>query len=163
VSVYAEEGSADAMAAARELGRRVAAGLPEGEATFPLVEKLPEAGLERESVRLLYSHEILNFHLARNDPDMLGLGGDTPAVLARYRRDGDTALVLLVRYPTAERAQRARAAAERVFGPGDGTAGDAGEAVPVRAVGPVLAAVLEAGSPSLAGDLLAEIEMDREE
>jgi len=94
------------------LGQAVAASLPEGGARPAVVGALPAEGLQPGSVRFFREKIALDNLLWLGTDDLLGLGPDVEGVVARYEVDGQTADLLLVAYPDAERAQQARAALE---------------------------------------------------
>jgi len=160
VSVTAESESAAARDAVLELGRAVAALIAVGGTPPALVGELPADGLDMGSVRYLHSQQILDTHLWLGEGEVLGLASDTPAVLARYLRDGRSAHLLLVDYPEEGRAARA---AEALTGrllagvPGGGPAvAQDGRWHAVRRRGARLMAVVGAATEDLAGGLLAD-------
>ena len=68
---------------------------------------LPPGGLDRDSLNYLNDHLVLNDHYYFADENILGLGQDTPSVLATYRRPAGEALLLMVSYPMASVAEHA--------------------------------------------------------
>jgi hypothetical protein len=160
VSVTAESESAAARDAVLELGRAVAARITVDGAPPPLVGELPPNGLDANSVRFLYSQQILDTHLWLGEGEVLGLAPDTPTVLARYLRDGWSAHLLVADYPDEGRAVRAAVAtAGRLLAgpPGGGPAiGQDGRWHAVQRHGARLVVVIGAANEELAAALLAE-------
>lgn len=160
VSVTAEAESEAARAAVLELGRAVAARIEGGSALPPIIDALPEGGLDASSVRYLYSQQILDTHLYLGDGELLDLTPDTPAALARYLRDGRSAHLLVVDYPGEARAGRAAGALAARLVPGSAGGGPAassdGRWHAVRRRGDRLVAVVGAATEELAAALLAD-------
>jgi len=160
VSLSADRDDAEVRAVLRELARTVAAAIP-GEGLVPeLVARLPTAGRLPRSVRYLHDPVILATHLDLGPDNPLRLGAETEAALARYRRGGSGAALLLVRFPSDARAAEAAASAWAAV------LGGAAGAVPMReaagrwrglqAAGAMLALVVEADDRDLAATLLGE-------
>ena len=160
VSVTAESESASARDAVLDLGRAVAALIPDHGSPPPLVGELPSDGLDAGSVRFLHSQQILDTHLWLGEGEVLGLAPDTPAALAHYLRDGWSAHLLLVDYPDQDRAERAAVAiAGRLFAgpPGGGpVTGQDGRWHGVQQRGGRVVAVIGAANEELAAALLSE-------
>jgi hypothetical protein len=161
VSVTAEVESPAARAAVLAIGDAVAT-LIESDGEPPsIVAELPENGLDPGSIRYLRSQQILDTHLWLGEGDLLGLGPDTEAVLARYLRNGGSAHLLLVDYPGEDRAERAAAAArERLAGsdPGGGPRSDqAGRWYSVKRRGVRLVLIVGAATEELAAGLLDDV------
>jgi len=106
VSIMAESETRRGAQVTLELGRRIAALLPD-EGTEPaIVEALPVADLEARSVRYLHHPQILNTHLPIDPENLLDLDVDTPAALGTYTRGEQRAYLLVVDYPDSRRAKR---------------------------------------------------------
>lgn len=96
VSVYAEDETQETKEAMLELGRQIALRI-ETEGRLPdLLDFLPEARLDRETVRYFHTHHILNYHFFISDENILQLGPETEAVLAQYKYSGRLPVFLLV-------------------------------------------------------------------
>lgn len=96
VSVYAEDETQETKEAVLELGRQIALRI-ETEGRLPdLLDFLPEAGLDKETVRYFHTHHILNYHFFISDENILQLGPETEAVLAQYKYSGLLPVFLLV-------------------------------------------------------------------
>jgi hypothetical protein len=105
VSVYAEEETDEARAAVFELGHTISARIDADSPRPALVDGLPRVGLDRRSVRFLRSEQVLRMHLYLGEDEVAGIDADTSAALGKYLRDGSTAHLLVVDYPTEERAR----------------------------------------------------------
>jgi hypothetical protein len=168
VSVTAE-GETDASAGAvRELGRRLAGIIPREPGRPEILAYLPPDGLLRD--RTVYFHHpvILSAHLYLEDAGALHLDDRVEGALAQYRRPapgGDPheempARLVLLRYPTAAAAARARADFGLAYLEDQADAGLArtvdGSWVALGCAGRRLALVLDAPSPTLASALCNE-------
>jgi hypothetical protein len=97
------------------LGRSVAQAIPRDGVRPELVALLPPTGLVRSQVHYFHDWRLLNRHRDFAEENLLHLDRQTAGVLARYRarrppaEKGDvTSLsLLLVRYPSPERARKA--------------------------------------------------------
>lgn len=161
VSIYSEGETAAAKTTAVELGKSVAS-LIKGRGSKPrILALLPPEGLQPGSIRYLHHHIVLNYHFYLSNENILDLGPHTDAALAEYRRDDQSAWLLLVRYPSEGKARRAHANLLKHYLP------EAHAAVPVllengrwsaaASKGSLLAAVFDAQSRELAKDLLQGI------
>jgi len=156
ITVAGDEDKAEA--AVLELGRAVAPLLgPDGDPPA-MVAALPAEGLIADRTSYFHDHVHLSNRYFVSPENVFGLDAATSCALAEYALGGDgRARLLVVRYPSAERARSAEASARRSLLPGagdDGTAaaGKKGWAA-VRTRENVLAAVFEAPSKEYAGRL----------
>jgi hypothetical protein len=109
VSILAYPETAAVKEAVFKLGRAIAGAIKSEGPLPPILALLPSENLMPETVRYFHHYIWLNsFHFVSNE-NILDIGGDTPAVLAKYRRAGSTMFLLLVRYPDAVRAEAAAA------------------------------------------------------
>jgi hypothetical protein len=108
VSILAEAETPLAERATLDLGRQIAALLPDRGSRPPIVDALPTEDLVASSVRYLHHPQILNTHLPVDPENLLELGMDTPAALGTYSRGEESAHLLIVDYPQAKRAESAR-------------------------------------------------------
>ena len=161
VSVTVSGNEDKAEKAVLELGRAVAPLLGPDGAPPDLVGRLPAAGLRPQ--KTAYFHN--NIHLSNRyfiSPDnILDLDEKTVCVFAEYGAPGgDTARLLVVRYPDAAKAEAAAASFRTSFLPGADTDGAALTEskgwCAVRVRGGLLAAVFEASSKDYALRLAAE-------
>jgi hypothetical protein len=142
-SVYAE-GESDASAeAVLAIGRMAADSIEETGEVPPLVEELPEDGLDHRSVRFLHTQEILNGVVYLGYENVFRFGPDIDAVVGHYERAEGTGWLLLVDYPDEATAALA-----------EGGAKEAG--ISVRRSGMRLAAVLAPAPQAVAEVLLAD-------
>lgn len=158
VSIYAEEETAAAQKAMREVGQQIAALIDTRGDKPQILQNLPPHGLKSESIRYLHDALILNYHFYLADENILNLSPRTDAALANYERDQGQALLLLVAYPDPTAASASLAGFLKFYLPDADPSGLAvlengkwsGAAVKRR----LLAIVLEADSRLLANDLL---------
>ncbi len=108
VSIYAEEETASAENAVKDLGRAVAAVMPQKGTRPDLLLKLPAEGLESGSIRYLHHPAILNYHFYLSDENILNLSPETKAVLADYQSGNKSARMLLISYPDPDAAKKSR-------------------------------------------------------
>lgn len=107
VSLYLEFESDAAERVVLTLGKRIAQQIPNPGSRPDILKKLPAEGLNRESIRFLHHHVILNYHFYFADNNILDLSADTDAVLAEYAIGASQARLLLIRYPTPALTQAA--------------------------------------------------------
>ncbi len=87
------------------LGRAIAGAIKNDGPLPPILALLPTENLLPETVHYFHHYIWLNsFYFVSND-NVLDIGSDTPAALAKYRQAGSTFFLLLVRYPDAARAE----------------------------------------------------------
>ncbi len=162
VSLYPEGESRRAVEVAREVASAVADSITRRGSRPPLVEALPAEGLDRRSIRWVMSPEVLGTALELAERDPYQVGPESPAVLAHYRRDGASAVLVVVEHPDAAEAERsgARLASLRGTDSADGTPRAAADGSWWAATvhGRYVVAVTAADAPSLAGELLREME-----
>jgi hypothetical protein len=90
-----------------------------------LVERLPKDGLAEDQVRFFHTMQCLNHHFFLSSENILALDANTTCVFTRYERKDETAHLLLVEYPTSQKAEAARDIFVKAFIP---EAEDAGAA-----------------------------------
>jgi hypothetical protein len=140
-----------------ELARAIAVLIPETGSLPAILSALPRPGLIEASVRTFYHHLLQNDYLTISHENPLGIGEQTEAVLARYVRQGERHVLMLVDYPTEADAMKGqRSFAESVLGSaavakkGDGWVG-------VKRSGKRLAIVLDAPSRQIVDHVLSEV------
>ena len=107
VSIMTHEETPQTRKTLLSLARAVADAIqPTGEKP-QLLSFLPDKGLIERSVRYFYDHNILNLHYYIADENILHLDSHTEAVLARYSGEGGKPYLLLVKYPSPQRAKTA--------------------------------------------------------
>jgi hypothetical protein len=72
-----------------------------------ILDYLPEEGLDPISVRYFHHHAWLNTHYYIASEDILQIGKTTDAVLAKYGKPGQQSVLLIVEYPSGEKASQA--------------------------------------------------------
>lgn len=158
VSIYAEEETTSAVKAARELGTVVASLITTEGPEPKILSHLPSPGLRSRSVRYLHHHIVLNYHFYLSDENILNLGPQTEAALARYQRGRESAQLLVVRYASVREAEKAFANIVRHYLPDAGSNGmvmlENGKWSAADLRGKLLTIVLEADSRQLAKSLL---------
>jgi hypothetical protein len=160
VSIIDETQTPDSAQIAGTLAR-MASGLIREDGRRPdLVLQLPNRGLQPETVRYLHDPTILNTHYYLSDENLLHLGPATDAVLASYRRDPGSVLLLVVSYPTEKDAREAHGSVTSRYLPDAGKDGAAklenGKWSAVAVRGGILAFVLEAGSIEQSKEMISE-------
>jgi len=162
VSLYAEEETAETRRALMELGKSMALAIREEGELPPIVRLLPREGMVEKSLHFFFHHLILNIHYFLADQNLLLLGPETDAVLARYEKAGQEYRILLVAYPDEPRAGEALDEFTGVYMPEAWNTGlvrtEDGKWTAVRRKGRFLMFVLDAPSRSLAEEVVAELE-----
>jgi hypothetical protein len=90
------------------LSRAVSDGIESTGAKPRILSSLPSTSLIERSIRYFRNHTILNHHYYVADENILQLDVDTDAVLARYTSGREKPYLLVVEYPTKQRAENAR-------------------------------------------------------
>jgi hypothetical protein len=90
-----------------ELGRAIAGAIKIEGALPPILALLPAEGLQPETVHYFHHYIWLNSFCFVSNENVLDIGDDTPAALARYRLTGPAFFLLIVRYPDPARAEAA--------------------------------------------------------
>ncbi len=161
ISIYAEEESPAAEQAVKSLGRKVAELITGSGARPQILSQLPPEGLQVDRIRYLHHPIVLNYHYYIADENILNIGTDTDVTLAEYQRDHQAALLLLIKYPTSEKARQSRTAFFKHYLPDANKRGVAllenGKWAAINQKGELLAIVLEADSKEFAEHLLEAI------
>ncbi|MCP4667450.1 MAG: hypothetical protein GY849_13895, partial [Deltaproteobacteria bacterium] len=152
---------ADSKRAIRELGMTVASRI-EGRGTRPrILSLLPARGLHPGKTRYLHHHVVLNYHYFVADKNILNLGPGAHAALASYRIGKEDALLLLVMYPDAGKAEAAHKRFLAHYLPDADATGvvmlENKKWSALRLEDRLLIVVLEADSRRLAGRLMGEV------
>ena len=164
VSLSADRDDARAREALLALARAIAAAIPGRGAMPELAGRLPAAGQVPRSLRFLHDPVVLRTHLDLGPGNPLALGAGVDAVVARYRRGGSDAVLLIVRYPTVEAATTAAAGARAaLLGGSAATVRDGrGRWRRLEVSGCELALAVDATTETLAGELAAQALMKPE-
>jgi len=105
VCVIADKDTPSSKKGALAMGERIAAALPSPERKPRLLDHLPSEGLR--SCRYFHTVDSLNRLYFVADKNILSLGRETEAVLARYGSGNPPCYLLLIQYRTAGDAGRA--------------------------------------------------------
>ncbi len=107
VSVYGEGEGHEQEQAVLEIGRGLASSIVETGEPPRLIRSLPEGKQIEGTVKFVRSHVLLNQRCFISHENILQLEAGTEAVFARYDFGKDKTFVLLVNYPSQERARAA--------------------------------------------------------
>jgi hypothetical protein len=106
-----------------DLGRAMA-DLITDESPLPgIVQRLPEADRDPESVRFFHLYTDLNRYYFVSDSNILELTPETDAALAAYEFEDEYPFLLLVQYPDSDHAARAETAFREAWMPEAGEEG----------------------------------------
>jgi hypothetical protein len=89
-----------------ELGRAIAAIIPETGPLPKILESLPKPGLIEASARTFHHHLLQNDYVTVSHDNPLGIGPRTEAALARYARKGERHILMLVDYASEDDAKK---------------------------------------------------------
>jgi hypothetical protein len=90
-----------------ELGRAIAALIPTTGVPPTILGALPKAGLVEASVRTFHHHLLQNDYVLLSHDNPLAIGVKTEAVQARYLRQKERHVLMLVDYPSPADAEQA--------------------------------------------------------
>lgn len=107
VSLFAETETGESRKALLKMGKAVASAILEEGEKPSLVNRLPEENLDKRAVHYFFNHLILNSHYFVADENILLLDKQSEAVLGRYTAEGQTSVLLIVRYHEAKKAENA--------------------------------------------------------
>ncbi len=140
-----------------ELGRAIAALIPETGPLPRILKALPKAGLVEASARTFHHHLLQNDYVTISHDNLLGIGPRTEAVQARYERGGERHVLMVLDYPAEPEAERAgRAFADRLLG--GAAVGKVGERwAGTKRSAKRLAIVLDAPSKAAVEQALSEV------
>jgi hypothetical protein len=162
VSIYMERETSETKKAAFELARKVDSLIRERGTKPPVLSLLPPEGLRESGVHYLRHPTLLASYYYLSDENILHLGPETEALLAPYQRGGTGAHLLLVVYPGPEKAREARNDVFAHYLPEaqgeEAVRLENGKWSAASQKGRLLAIVLEAGSRSLAENLLRDVD-----
>lgn len=165
VSVVAMADNQKSHASVSAVARAIADKI-EGDGDPPaILGWLPEDGLQGDQLHYFHTWPLLNRHYHFANEDLLELGRDTEGVIARYRGPGGNSAIalFLIRYPSPERAQRARARFAKGFlsGASDGVVETPKGWAGLGQRGELLVGVFEAKSKERVEALLSAVERRR--
>jgi len=104
VRILADSETPEAKAVIMELGTTIVRAISRDGDKPALVKFLPIDGLKPKSLRYFHTLISLNAHYYLANVNILSLSPETRVAMARYVKDGSEARLLLVEYPTVERA-----------------------------------------------------------
>jgi hypothetical protein len=107
VSVLAYPETPASKNAVTALGKAIESGIKDDGPLPPILALLPTENLQPETVRYFHHYIWLNSFSFVSNENVLNIGSDTPATLAKYKTPGSSLFLLLVRYPDAPRAEAA--------------------------------------------------------
>lgn len=107
VSILAYPETPASKSAVTVLGKAIDGAIGEEGPPPPILALLPQENLLPETVRYFHHYIWLNSFSFVSNENVLDIGADTPAALAKYRTAGSSLFLLLVLYPDAARAEAA--------------------------------------------------------
>ena len=157
-----EEETAAAEEAVKELGRQVADKITGHGPRPEILSQLPPVGLQLERIRYLHHPVVLNYHYYISDENILNISADTEVVLTEYQLGDQAAILLLIKYPSSENAEKSQADFMNHYLPDADKKGAAllenGKWVVINRKENLLAIVLEADSREYAELLLKNVQ-----
>jgi len=102
--ILADRETPEAKTVIFELGAKIAAAITREGEKPGLIKFLPSEGLRPKSLRYFHTLISLNAHYFLANVNILNLSPETQAAMARYEKEGSQARLLLVEYPSVERA-----------------------------------------------------------
>jgi len=115
VSLLCSPETPESRSALMELGRQLAERLPPATDRPGILSLLPQTGLLAASIRFFHHHAWQNTYVFISSENILGIGPESEAVLAKYDQGEHRPVVLLVLYPDSTIAERAFANLGRKF------------------------------------------------
>lgn len=107
VRLLAEKETDETRGLLVDMGRAIAAAIPEEGRRPALMDALPAERLDRKSLRYFHKQVSLNTHYYLADENVLLLDERTEVALARYKEGWEKALLLVCRYRSAADARSA--------------------------------------------------------
>jgi len=176
VSLVSLADTPETRRAVLELGREIAARIRGTGERPEILRLIPRAGLQKERMSYFHDWTYLNTRHVIADENLLLLDGGTEGILARYRDEAgkpaqpgkgsrSSHLLLLVRYPTEERAKQALEKFLTGYLPGADRQGIArrkeGKWAAAQAAGDLVVAVLDATQKPDIGKIVSEVRRAR--
>lgn len=157
VSVLGYPETAAKRKAVYELGKAIAALVPETGAPPEILKALPKDGLVEASARTFHHHLLQNDYVTFSHENLLGIDAKTEAAQARYERKAGKHVLMVVDYPAEDGATVAqKALAEKVLG-GATTAKMGEKWAGARRSGKRLVLALDAPSKAVVEQVLSEV------
>jgi hypothetical protein len=104
VRIMADRETPEAKAVIMQLGTTIVRAISQDGEKPNLLRALPSEGLRPKSLRYFHTLISLNAHYYLANVNILNLSPETQVAIARYEKEGSQARLLLVEYPTVERA-----------------------------------------------------------
>jgi len=160
ITAYTYDENEDSRAALLALGRSIASAIPETGPPPEIVDCLPTGDLLPNTIRYFHLHTDLNRHYFVADENILDLDPEVDAVIASYEREDDYSYLLIVAYPSEERAQTAHRTFADIYMPEAAATGvtqieDGSWTAAIR-TGMSVAVVFDASTADRARQLLAD-------
>ncbi len=115
ISLLCSPETPESRTALMALGRQIAAYLPPSVERPQALSLLPDEGLIASSIRFFHHYAWQNSYGFISSENILEIGPDCEAILAKYEQGEQRPVVLLVRYPDGAVARRAFANLGRLF------------------------------------------------
>lgn len=107
VRIMADRETPEAREALWELGGVIDAAIPAAGPKPELLARLPVEGRRPGTTRFFHTVISLNTHYFMSNVNILNLSPETQAVMARYEKGGAQGTLILVEYPSADKAYNA--------------------------------------------------------
>jgi hypothetical protein len=107
VRVMADRETSESRDAVMKLGEAIDSAILEAGPKPAILRNLPVEGLEPRTVRYFHTVISLNSYYYMSNVNILNLSPETQIVLARYKNKAARATLILVEYPSADRAYSA--------------------------------------------------------
>jgi hypothetical protein len=107
VRIMADRETAEARDAVMKLGQVIDAAIPQAGPKPAILRNLPVEGLEPRTVHFFHTVISLNSFYYMSNVNILNLSPETQVAMARYENKGARATLILVEYPSDDRAYSA--------------------------------------------------------
>lgn len=104
ISILASPETAESKRAVFQLASQIEKAIPHKGSIPEIVGQLPPEGLIQESIKYFKHHIWLNSYYFISDENILHITEKTEAVMAKYPKNDNKTILLLVRYPDQEKA-----------------------------------------------------------
>jgi hypothetical protein len=104
ISILASPETAESKRAVFQLASQIEKVIPHKGSIPEIVDQLPPEGLIQESIKYFKHHIWLNSYYFISDENILHITEKTEAVMAKYQKNDNKTILLLVRYPDQEKA-----------------------------------------------------------
>ncbi len=104
ISILASPETAESKRAVFQLASQIEKAIPHKGSIPEIVGQLPPEGLIQESIKYFKHHIWLNSYYFISDENILHITEKTEAVMAKYQKNDNKIILLLVRYPDQEKS-----------------------------------------------------------